>query len=78
VLAGAINYFRYLKAGLSIVLVSIGVKMLLDPHDRHQPLWFQIEIPITLSLLGIAGIILISIVLSVVAAWREKNRKNKS
>jgi len=34
VLAGAIGYFRYLKAGLSIVLVSIGVKMLLDPHDR--------------------------------------------
>src|SRR5437667_6922138 len=34
-LAGAIGYFRFLKAGLSIVLVFIGVKMVLDPHDRE-------------------------------------------
>ena len=44
VLAGAIAYFRYLKYGLSLVLVFIGVKMLLDPHD-HTPRWFQMEIP---------------------------------
>jgi tellurite resistance protein TerC len=74
VLAGAINYFRYLKTGLSIVLVSIGIKMLIDPHDRHPPLWFQVEIPIAISLLVIAGIILISILMSVIATWREKKR----
>jgi tellurite resistance protein TerC len=34
-LAGAIDYFRYLKVGLSVVLVFIGVKMLLDPHGRE-------------------------------------------
>src|SRR5206468_8080950 len=62
VLAGAIGYFRYLKIGLSIVLVFIGVKMLLDPHDREPPLWFQVEIPISISLLVVAGIILVSIV----------------
>ena len=36
VLAGAIGYFRYLKIGLSVVLVFIGVKMLLDPHAREE------------------------------------------
>ena len=38
VLAGAIDYFRYLKVGLSLVLVFIGVKMLLDPHDQPAAL----------------------------------------
>ncbi len=61
--------------GLSIALVFVGVKMLLDPHDREPPLWFQVEIPISISLLVIAGIILGSIVLSVVAAEREKRKR---
>ena len=74
VLAGAIGYFRYLKYGLSMVLVIIGIKMLLDPHDREPPLWFQVDIPITVSLLLVAGIIVLSIVLSIVAGWREKRR----
>src|SRR5437867_10747077 len=77
VLVGAIGYFRYLKSGLSIVLVFIGVKMLLDPHGREPPLWFQIEIPISVSLLVIAGIILVAMVLSVVAARREKTKRPK-
>lgn len=72
VLAGAIGYFRYLKVGLSIVLVFIGVKMLLDPHDRPQPAWFQVEIPISISLLVVAGIILLSMIASVIAARRDK------
>src|SRR6266404_1691379 len=75
VLVGAIGYFRYLKPGLSIALVFVGIKMLLDPHDREPPLWFQVEIPISISLLVIAGIILGSIVLSVVAAEREKRKR---
>ncbi len=53
------------------MLVFIGVKMLLDPHDR-PPRWFQIDIPTSVSLLVVAGIILISIVLSVAARRREK------
>jgi len=77
VLAGALGYFRYLKAGLSIVLVSIGVKMLLDPLDGRTPRWFQVEIPISVSLLVIAAIILIAIVMSVFAARREKRRGKK-
>src|SRR5208283_4953216 len=49
-LAGALGYFRYLKIGLSFVLAFIGVKLLLDPHDRAAQ-WFQIEIPTGVSLL---------------------------
>jgi predicted tellurium resistance membrane protein TerC len=60
-----------LKIGLSAVLVFIGAKMLLDPHDR-EPKWFQLEIPTTVSLLTVAAILLISIALSITAAQREK------
>jgi tellurite resistance protein TerC len=78
VLAGAIGYFRYLKTGLSLVLVFIGVKMLLDPHDHEPPYWFQVDIPTSISLLVVAGIILVSIVLSVAVAQKAKKRgKNK-
>jgi tellurite resistance protein TerC len=73
VLVGAINYFRHLKTGLSVVLVFVGVKMLLDSHG-HEPKWFQIEIPTSVSLLVVAGIFLISIALSVTAARREKKQ----
>lgn len=74
VLVGAINYFRHLKTGLSVVLVFVGVKMLLAPHG-HEPKWFQIEVPTSVSLLVVAGIFLISIALSVTAAQREKALK---
>jgi tellurite resistance protein TerC len=72
VLAGAIRYFRYLKVGLSLVLVFVGIKMLLDPHGREKPLWFQFEIPIPVSLLVVAAIILLSILASIVAAKRHR------
>ena len=35
-LAGALGYFRYLKIGLSVVLVFIGAKMLIDPHGQPK------------------------------------------
>ncbi len=76
VLAGAIEYFRYLKVGLSFVLVFIGVKMLLDPHD-HEPKWFQTDIPTGVSLGVVAGIILTSITLSVMATKREQEAGRK-
>jgi TerC family integral membrane protein len=74
VLAGAIAYFRFLKTGLSLVLVFIGVKMLLDPHEGQPSLRFQFEIPISISLLVVAAIILVSIVLSIVAARRDAKK----
>jgi tellurite resistance protein TerC len=76
-LAGAIGYFRYLKYGLPLVLVFMGVEMLLDPHERMPPLWFQVDIPTSVSLLVVAGILLISIVLSVTAAHREARRAQR-
>lgn len=70
-LAGAIGKFRYLKAGLSLVLVFVGIKMLLDPHD-HPPQWFQYKIPTTISLLIITLILTTAIALSVTASRREQ------
>jgi tellurite resistance protein TerC len=78
VLAGAIGYFRYLKYGLPLVLVFMGVEMLLDSHDRVPPLWFQVDIPTSVSLLVVASILLISIVLSIFAGRREKAGKRGS
>jgi tellurite resistance protein TerC len=63
VLAGAIDYFRFLKFGLSVVLVFIGAKMLASK-------WYVI--PVHLSLMIVAAIIFISILISVLTAWREK------
>lgn len=63
VLEGAIAGFRFLKHGLSLVLVFIGVKMLLDPHE-HEPKWFQVDIPIVVALSVVGAILLGSIVLS--------------
>lgn len=71
VLARALGYFRYLKVGLSAVLVFIGAKMLLDPHGR-EPKWFQVELPPSVSLMVVAALLLISMVLSVTAAQRER------
>ncbi|MDD5141621.1 MAG: TerC family protein [Verrucomicrobiales bacterium] len=63
VLAGAIQYFRYLKIGLSIVLVFIGLKMVLVDY---------VHIPTPLSLGVVVLIIAGSILLSVKATHREK------
>ncbi len=63
VLAGAISYFRYLKFGLSIVLVFIGGKMLIAK-------WHHI--PINVSLIVVAGIIALSILVSLISVWRQK------
>jgi tellurite resistance protein TerC len=71
VLAGAIGHFRYLKSGLSVVLVFIGTKMLLEPRGLPAR-GIQVEIPISISLLVVAGIILLSILLSIAAASRDK------
>jgi tellurite resistance protein TerC len=70
-LAGAIAFFRYLKYGLAIVLVFIGFKMLLDPHDGSAHVW-QVKIPIVASLCVVVIILLTSILLSVMAGRREK------
>jgi tellurite resistance protein TerC len=60
VLAGAMEYFRFLKIGLSLVLVFIGVKMLL-------PMFIHLSTPMSLGIVG--SIILASIGASLVNQW---------
>ncbi|HUD46976.1 MAG TPA: TerC/Alx family metal homeostasis membrane protein [Candidatus Baltobacteraceae bacterium] len=59
VLAGAIAYFRYLRTGLAIILVFIGLKMLLAR-------WHSI--PTIISLAVVLAILALSIGSSIVAA----------
>jgi tellurite resistance protein TerC len=68
-LANAIVYFRYLKFGLSIVLVFVGAKMLVTYFDAH--------IRTDISLLVVIATIAASILWSVAAARRERRQKAK-
>ena len=56
-ICGMMNYFRYLKVGLSFVLIFVGLKMLSS--------FFHFDISILLSLGIIISILLISILASV-------------
>jgi TerC family integral membrane protein len=77
VLAGAINYFRYLKVGLSAVLIFIGIKMLIDPGESPPRWWFQVDIPTSTSLIVVASILLVSMIASVISAQLEKKRQKQ-
>jgi tellurite resistance protein TerC len=57
-LAGIMGLFRFLKIGLAFVLTFVGLKMLFA--------FFELEIPIVLSLLIIISILLISILASLI------------
>lgn len=57
-IAGIMGYFRYLKVGLAFVLTFVGLKML--------SAYFVFDIPIVTSLLIILGILLVSILASVI------------
>ena len=74
VLAGALDYFRYLKVGLSLVLAFVGIKMLIDPHDAPRWRW-QTEISPGLSLAVVGTILLLAIACSLVGAWRQGRPK---
>jgi tellurite resistance protein TerC len=60
VLAGAIDYFRFLKIGLSLVLVFIGTKMLL-PTTIHLSSFISLGI--------VCSIILASVAASLIYQW---------
>ena len=75
VLANAIGYFRYLKIGLSAVLIFIGAKMLLPLLQGRLNLLPDFELPTTSALVIVAGIILVSILSSVISARREALKK---
>ena len=61
-LAGLMEMFRYLHYGLSLVLSFIGVKMLIAHYY---------EIPTHYALAGVAGILLISVLASVIHPARK-------
>jgi tellurite resistance protein TerC len=67
VLAGAIGYFRYLKYGLSVVLVFIGGKMLAGIWNLHMEPRY--------SLYVVVGILVLSVAASLVAGWIHNGRK---
>ena len=66
VLAGAMKSFHYLKYGLSCILMFIGLKMLIADF---------LHIPIGASLAVIGGVLLVSVVMSVVRNRRQAGGK---
>ncbi|MBL67093.1 MAG: hypothetical protein CMO74_01375 [Verrucomicrobiales bacterium] len=68
VLAGAIEYFHYLKYGLALVLAFIGAKML-SAHWLKQKFG---EIPHWIPLAVVGTIILVSILASIIHKLRAK------
>ncbi|HVX13300.1 MAG TPA: TerC family protein [Pirellulales bacterium] len=64
-LAGAMDMFRYLRFGLSAILIFVGVKMLVTR-------W--IEIPGWLSLVVIVSFLALAILASLIATRRERGR----
>jgi len=68
-LAAIISYFRFLSAGLSIVLMFIGVKMLVEKWVHISTAW---------SLGIVAVVLLVAIVASLAATRAEKRALRKS
>jgi tellurite resistance protein TerC len=56
-LAGVVEKFQYLRMGLAIVLTFIGVKMLIEA--------FHIVIPVWISLVVVASVLLASVAASI-------------
>ena len=69
VLVRMIEYFRYLKYGLSLVLVFVGVKMVLE--------MVHVEIETKFSLFIVAGIIVLSILASTLMVKRGSPHEEK-
>jgi len=69
-LKGAVNKFSFLQQGIAIILIFIGLKMLVE--------FFDIKIPVAISLLVILVCIAGSIIYSVAVTNREEdeNRQN--
>ena len=68
-LAGVLQYFRYLDEGLSVVLMFIGAKMLAE-------YWFHIPTHISLAVVGV--VLSIAVIASVIAGPEEARASGKS
>jgi len=83
-LAAVARYFTYLKYGLGVILIFVGVKMLLAMNeyvnafgamlgqDWHMP---HVEIPTPWSLAFIFGVLVLSMGLSVVVSRYKAARQ---
>ena len=69
-LRGAVDKFRYLKEGIAIVLIFIGLKMLIEFLNIHIPIW--------VSLLVIVACISGAILFSMVVTKSKKLHKQNS
>lgn len=67
-LAGILQYFQYLDEGLALTVVFIGGKMLADP-------WVHISTGVSLAIVG--GIIVLSILISVIRAHFQAKKMNQ-
>ena len=65
-LKGAVAKFKYLKEGIAIVLIFIGIKMLVEYFNIHLQIW--------VSLLVIVGCITGAILFSIYTAKKEADR----
>ncbi|MEI7728013.1 MAG: TerC family protein [Verrucomicrobiota bacterium] len=70
-LANAIRYFRFLKVGLSLVLIFVGLKMLLPLAQAKLGLLKELQVSAGVSLGIVAGILMVSVVFSLFAGRRE-------
>ena len=79
-LAAVAKYFSYLKYGLGIILIFVGIKMLLAMNEYINQIgsWIgldlnmpHIEVPTPLSLAIIFGVLVLSMVLSVIVSKRK-------
>lgn len=69
-LKGAVDRFRYLKEGIAIVLVFIGIKMLVEYFEIHLPVWVSLLV-IVICLSG-------SMLYSVIVLQRQEKKEQKS
>jgi tellurite resistance protein TerC len=62
-LADILDYFRYLGIGLALVLLFIGVKMVAEP-------WWHISVKLSLAV--VAGVLLVTMLISLLAGPRKR------
>ena len=66
-LSGMIEAFHLLHYGLSVILILIGVKMLVSEY---------VQLPTTVALAAVAGVLLISVVLSLIFPRKKESSTN--
>jgi tellurite resistance protein TerC len=75
-LAGIMRMFHYLHYGLSLILMFVGVKMILSKADMIPLLnLHEIHIPAGVALAVVGGILILSIVASII--WPPKEEKDE-